>query len=211
MKRKDSGCGMAVMNAIKSDAVVGLTKEVAEIAADSLIDSEVLKGIPLVSTAVGVVGFFSSVKDNILASKLIRFINELSKVDQTKRIEMIERLNADDKYRGRVGSVLIETLDRMESEKKPELAAKCFTAFAKGEIDFEGLRRVLVVLERLPYFDIERVEDFLKADFEGLGRIDESLALSFVNAGIGKNNGGFDGGIVVPTDLCKTFVKVVMD
>lgn len=38
-------------------------------------------------------------------------------------------------------------------------------------------------------------------------KMDESLLLTFVNAGLGKNNGGFDGGVILPTELCHLFVK----
>lgn len=211
MKSKDSGRGMAIVEAIKSESIVSLAKEIVEITADSLIDSEALKQVPMVNIITGVVGFTSSVRDNFLASKLVRFLNGLSEMEQERRSEMIERLNEEDKYRGRVGSALVETLDRMESEKKPELAAKCFVAFAKDEITFEELRRILFALEKIPSFDVEKLGEFIKADFDTLGKMDESLALSFVNAGLGRNNGGFNGGVVVPTGLCNVFVAVILD
>lgn len=37
---------------------------------------------------------------------------------------MVDKLNEDDKFSGRAGAAVIEILDRMESQKKPELAAK---------------------------------------------------------------------------------------
>ncbi|WP_263597333.1 hypothetical protein [Pseudomonas fluorescens] len=36
--------------------------------------------------------------------------------------------------------------------------------------------------------------------------MDESLLLAFVNAGLGMNNGGFDGGAILPTKLCQLFL-----
>ena len=121
---------------------------------------------------------------------------------------MVERLNEDGKFSGRVGSALIEILDRMESEKKPELAARCFAAYAKKEISFEELRRILLALERVPSFDIEQLAAFSKAMPVDLAQMDEAMLLAYVNAGLGVNNGGFDGGLIVPTKLCQLFIKI---
>ena len=103
---------------------------------------------------------------------------------------------------------MIEILDRMESEKKPELAAKCFAAYAREEISFLDLRRILPALEKLPAFDLEEVRVFSETRIEDAMKMDESLLLAFVNAGLGKNNGGLDGGAILPTSLCKLIVKI---
>jgi hypothetical protein len=121
---------------------------------------------------------------------------------------MVEKLNGDEQFSGRLGSCLIEILDRLESEKKPELAAKCFTAYARGEISFQEFLHVLFALERVPSFDIDKLVMFSKASIDESLKMDESILLAFVNAGLGRNNGGFNGGAIIPTSLCKTFIKV---
>lgn len=205
---KDTQRGSAVVNVLKSDSVVSVGKEYLEIGIDTLMESGALKDIPLVNTVVSIVGAAGSVRDQLLANKLLRFVSQLSEIPQEERIAMVEKLNEDDKFSGKAGAALIEILDRMESEKKPEFAAKFFAAYARNEIAFEELRRILVALERLPSFDIEKLEEFSKAAIEESLKMDESLLLAFVNAGLGKNNGGFDGGAIIPTNLCKLFVKV---
>lgn len=208
---RDTQRGSAVVNVLKSDSVVSIGKEFLELGIDTLLESGALKDIPLVNTVVGILGAASSVRDQLLANKLLRFISQLSKIPQEERIAMVKKLNEDDKFFGRAGAALIEILDRMESEKKPEYAAKFFAAYARNEISFEELRRILVALERVPSFDIVKLEKFSKATIEETLEMDESLLLAFVNAGLGKNNGGFDGGAIVPTSLCKTFIKVGID
>lgn len=208
---KDTQRGSAVVSVLKSDSVVGVGKEYLEVGIDTLMESGALKDIPLVNTVAGIIGAAGSVRDQLLANKLIRFISQLSDIPQKERIAMVEKLNEDDKFAGRAGAALIEILDRMESEKKPEFAANFFSAYARNEISFEELRRILVALERLPSFDIEKLESFSKAAIEESIKMDESLLLAFVNAGLGKNNGGFDGGAIIPTSLCKLFVKVSID
>lgn len=209
--KKDTQRGSAVLSVIRSDSVFGVGKEYLELGIDAVLDSEAIKDIPLVSTVVGILGAAGSVRDQLLTNKLLRFIGQLSEIPQEERIAMVERLNDDDKFSGRAGAVLIEILDRMESEKKPELAAKVFAAYAKNKISFEEFRRILVALERVPSFDIEKLEEFSKATIEESLAMDESILLAFVNAGLGKNNGGFDGGAIIPTSLCKKFVQISID
>jgi hypothetical protein len=50
---------------------------------------------------------------------------------------------------GKAGDRLIEIIDRMESENKPEIAAAFLKAFAFEHIDFITLRRLMVALERI--------------------------------------------------------------
>jgi len=204
----DTQRGSAVVNVLKSDSVVSVGKEFLELGIDTVLESGALKDIPLVNTVVGIFSAAGSFRDQLLVNKLLRFISQISEISQGERIAMVENLNEDDKFSGRAGAAVIEILDRMESEKKPEYAAKFFAAYARSEISFEELRRILVALERVPSFDIEKLEKFSKSTIEESVQMDEFLLLAFVNAGLGKNNGGWDGGAIVPTSLCETFVRV---
>jgi len=208
MSNNDTKRGKGIVSVLRSDSVVSMGKESLELAIDTALDSGVLKDIPLVSTVVGLFNVVGTVKDQLLATKLIRFLNQLSELPTKDRVIMLENLNENNKFSGRVGSVVIEILDRMESEKKPELAAKCFAAYAKEEISFEELRRILLAVERVPSFDIENLVAFSKAEIVDSAQMDESILLAFVNAGLGVNNGGMDGGAIIPTKLCHLFIKI---
>ena len=208
MSNIESKRGEGITSVLRSDSVIGVGKEYLELGVDAVLDSEVLKDVPLVNTVVGIFNVAGTFRDHILAAKLIRFLNQLSDVKQQDRVEMVKRLNEDGKFSGRIGSALIEILDRMESEKKPELAARCFAAYAKKEISFEELRRILLALERVPSFDIEQLAAFSKAMPVDLAQMDEAMLLAYVNAGLGVNNGGFDGGLIVPTKLCQLFIEI---
>lgn len=208
MNKNDTQRGSAVVKALQSDSIMSVGKDFLEVGVDALLESGVLKDIPIVNTIVNIIGANNSVRDQLLAAKLLRFLSQLSDIPKEERIEMVNKLNENDKFSGRAGASVIEILDRMESERKPELAAKCFAAYAKEEISFEELRRILFALERVPSFDIEKIEQFAKVTIAEAAKMDESLLLAFVNAGLGKNNGGVDGGAVLPTSLCKLFLRI---
>lgn len=207
MSKKETSRGEMVANVVKSDSVTSLGKECVELGIDAALESGVLKDIPFVSTVVSLCSSVSTIKDHIFATKLIKFLNQFSEVPQHERMIMVDKLNEDDKFAGRVGTALIEILDRMESEIKPELAAKCFAAYAKEIISYTQLRHMLHALERVPTFQISGIEEFSEATIEKSWKTEESTLLAYVNAGLGMNNGGMDGGAILPTELCRLFVS----
>ncbi|EAA7386405.1 hypothetical protein O7O60_004552 [Salmonella enterica] len=202
---EDTKLGSALVSALKSDEIIELGKEYAELGIDSLIESNILESIPFVSTVVGLYKTVSSVKDQLFTEKVIRFLTHFSDLSDAERINMTERLNEDDKFSGKAGARLIEIIDRMESEDKPEIAAEFLKAFAREEIDFNILRRLLVALERIPSFDIRGLAVFAAIDSNQAVEMDEAFLDGLVNAGLGKSNGAWKR-IIVPTDLCMTFV-----
>lgn len=207
MNKKNIGRGEGVVNVLKSDSVEKLGKDYLELGIDTALESGILKDIPFVSSVVGLFNVAGTIKDQILATKIIKFLSQISEITIEERLAMIDRLNEDDKFSGKLGTALIEILDRMESEIKPELSAKCFAAYAKDEISFTELRHMLHALERVPTFEVAALEEFSKADIEDSLKMEEPTLLAFVNAGLGQNNGGYDGGAIIPTKLCKLFVS----
>ncbi|AVX89008.1 hypothetical protein [Pseudomonas sp. VE 196-7] len=208
MGKKDSSRGLELAKVIRSGAMGDAAKEYAELGIDALLASEAAKSIPVISTIAGIFSATLSIRDHIFCGKLLRFLSQLSEISEDKRNEMLRKLGENEKFAGKVGETIIEILERMESSKKPELAAKCFAAYAREGISFEELSRILFALERVPSLDIDKIGKFSKAKIEDAVKMDESLLLAFVNAGLGMNNGGLDGGVVRPTKLCQLFLKV---
>lgn len=133
---EDSKRGSALICALKSDEVVELSKEYAELSIDALIESKTLESITFVSTVVGVYKVASSVRSQLFTEKIFRFLTHFSDLPDAERIKMTERLNENDKFAGQAGARLIEIIDRMESESKPEVAAEFLKSFAREEINF---------------------------------------------------------------------------
>ena len=203
MSEQETVRGKSIISAIGSDAV-SMIKEYIEFGVDLALEEGALKDIPIIGSVVGIFSALGSVKDLIFSSKLVRFLNELSEVPLEKRQAMIKKLNADENFAGKTGTALIEILDRMESEIKPELAAKCFAVYAEGDLSFIELRRMLFALEKVPPFEIAKLETLS----EGANmKMEQATVLSYVNAGLVMNNGGLDGGAFIPTELGALFIS----
>lgn len=209
--KKETQRGSVIANVIRSDDLLQISKDALEIGIDAALDLGILKDFPIVSTVVGVFNVGGTIRDQLLASKVIGFLAKLSELSKKERDEMVDKLNADGKFAGRVGDALIEILDRMESERKPGIAAKCFSAYARGRIDYMQLRRLLVAIERIPSFDIGALRTFAGLTIKERATADQHLLISLVNAGLAQNNGGWDGGVIVATDLCDLFLQLDLD
>ncbi|ENO4081699.1 hypothetical protein ACBG60_004946 [Enterobacter hormaechei] len=207
---KDTERGSALLSILKSEKLADVSKDVGEIAVDSMMESGLLKEIPGIKTIIGVSDAIGGIRDYLFTGKLVRFLTHFSDLSDAQRINMTERLNSDENFAGKAGERLIEIIDRLESENKPEIAAAFLKAFSCKRIDFITLRRLMVALERIPAFDIEELDTF--SQYNGNNHpgtaLDQALMLSFVNAGLAENNGGFGGGIILPTKLCAIFVKM---
>lgn len=209
--KQETQRGSVIANVIRSDDVVQISKEALEIGIDAALDSGILKEVPIVSTVVGLFNVGGTIRNQLLTSKVISFLNKLSELSKEERSELVDKLNEDGKFAGRVGDALIEILDRMESERKPGIAAKCFAAYARGQIDYMQLRRLLVAIERIPSFDIAALRAFSGLPIEERAAADQHFLISLVNAGLAQNNGGWDGGVIVPTGLCDLFLQLDLD
>ena len=203
--------GSLLTNVIRSDDALQISRETLEIGIDAALDSGLLKDVPIVNLIVGVFNIGGTIRDQMLASKVIDFLAKLAELSKVQRDAMVAKLSEDGKFAGRVGDALIEILDRMESERKPGIAAKCFSAYARGQIDYMQLRRLLVAIERLPSFEIPALREFAGLTIEERIAADQDFLISLVNAGLAQNNGGFDGGAIVPTRLCDLFLKLDLD
>ncbi|HDX8882019.1 TPA: hypothetical protein RQO64_002352 [Klebsiella oxytoca] len=202
---KHTDSGSSLVKAIKAKEVKELSEEYLELGVDALLKDETLKSLPLVKTVVSVCNFVGTVRDQALARKILRFINELSELNMQEREQMIDRLNSNDKYAGKVGDTIIELMDKLDYERKPEIAARFFIAYSKELLPYGEFRHCLLALEKVASFDIDKLVPFLEEDSSSC-EYEESILLGFVNAGLAVNNGGLDGGVIIPTKLCKYFV-----
>lgn len=77
---------------IKDSDLSSLSKDFAELAIDGVIDQGVLKDIPLVSGIVGILKFGNSINKYFSAKKIYKFLFELHKIPQEKRMKKMTKL-----------------------------------------------------------------------------------------------------------------------
>ncbi|MGE0970492.1 hypothetical protein ACQFN5_20190 [Klebsiella sp. WOUb02] len=198
-----------VVTNIISGEVIDLFKEYAEIGVHILDRSGVVNNIPLVNTFFTLFKVSSSVRENFFREKLIRFLSELSNTPEKERIEMIKKLNEDDKFAGRTGEHILDIIEKLDFEKKPEIAAKLFIAFAEKRLSYNEFRHAIIALEKIAAFDIDKLKDFSDSNGKIKG-LPQSVVLGFVNASLAFSPpADFGEPGYFPTELCKKFVTIL--
>lgn len=126
----------SLQKTIVSTEIENLAISLGEPSLDTLIESGILKDIPVLSTLIGVGKTISSVRDLLFLKKLIYFLSSLEKVPVNDREEIIAQIESSKEYRTRVGEKLLFIIDKCDDPKAAELIAKLFSAFLKKEITY---------------------------------------------------------------------------
>jgi hypothetical protein len=201
----------AIVATVKSAALTDLAKECAEVGLDSILSEGVLRDIPIVNTLVALTKVGLSINDRIFAKKLIRFLTAMSELDPADRISMVDRLDKEEGFRRQIGDRIIELLDRIDSQSKPEMVAKAFRAYATGKIEIDMLNRLNQAIERLPHYDVKYVGQFNTSTNEQHGSIPLSTISALVTAGLASPTSKFGSMGYEKTEVCDVFVSIELD
>lgn len=119
-----------------------------------------LEHIPVVKVGVALATVFVTIRDQILARKVVEFLRALDGVPADQRREMIARLEGEPTYGRRVGQHIVELLDRVDSHRKPPMIAAVFAAYARREIGLRMFYRLNNAVERISVTEIDSVRRF---------------------------------------------------
>jgi hypothetical protein len=207
----EENIGKAVVESIKSADLASLAGEYAEIGIDAVLSEGVLRDIPIVGTITALGKLGASINDRIFTKKIVRFLISLAAISEQDRLALIEKLNEEDEFRNKVGERVIEILDRIDSQRKPEMVASVFKAYAEELIDGNTLRRLNHTIERIPAYDITFVRKFAEATAEARIEIPNIILNQLAMAGLANPVSAWDGMVFVPTEICEKFLELNLD
>ncbi len=148
---------------IKNSDLPSLSKEYLEIAIDGIMDEGILKEIPLVGSVIGAIKFGNSISQHLATKKIYKFLLEIQNVPQEQRIKKINEINNSEKYQSTVGEMIIEFLEKIESDLKPEIVGRLFCAFLDEKIDYQTYLKAVHIMSRLFIYDLLE----LKENYDG--------------------------------------------
>ena len=149
---------------IKDSDLPSISKNFAEIAIDGVMDDGVLKDLPLVGSIIGVLKFRNSINKYISAKKIYKFLFELHNIPQEKRIRKIDEINNSKKYQSSVGEMIFELLEKIESDGKPEIIGKMFSAVIEEKINFIDYLKCAHIVKNFFYYDLVELKNRYKTD-----------------------------------------------
>jgi len=151
-----------IIDSIGKENLGEYTKDILEIGVDSIMTDSILKDIPAIGTLINLSKVGVSIRDGILAKKIIRFLDEVDNIGYFERKEFIENISYDKKYRVRVGESLIMLLEKMDDLEKPHIMGRLFNCTIKKQIDYEMFLRLSSIVVRSFSPDLIALQSFAK-------------------------------------------------
>ncbi|WP_298549222.1 hypothetical protein [uncultured Aquimarina sp.] len=122
------------------------------------MDEGVLRDLPLVGGLIGMVKFGNSINKFLSAKKIYKFLFELHRIPQEQRIKKIDEINSSGKYQNKVGEMIFELLERIESDGKPEIIGKMFAAVIEERIDYSIYLKCAHLVKNSFYYDLVKLK-----------------------------------------------------
>lgn len=161
--------------------------DVLEVGLDSLLDSGVLKEIPIIGTISNIQKGVRNVQDTIFARKLLSFINPVSEVTEEERRVQILKIEEDDNYRQSVGSKIMYLIDKAQDHLFSRYIGLLFVDFLKNNISYEEFCKASLILNRIDYYDLQTFLSYKKDNFGGNGTENmgiEEHDVAFISSGL---------------------------
>lgn len=138
---------------------------------DTLASNDIVRSIPVVSTAVGILKTFDDVRSAALKAKLLCFLTDESLRGTQDARKIRERLEVHTEAEV-LGETLFLTLDKVTDLKKPALLAKVFAAYLDELIESQV---VLMLAHSIDIAFIGDLEHFI--DTRGSALLDDAYAV----------------------------------
>ena len=193
-------------------ALDGNLQDIAQYIVDGIASADIASHIPGIKHVVTFARAFNAVRDRMLLLKIAQFFEAFSNVSLADKMMMAQSLEADPKYRRKVGQHILELLDRVDSHRKPSMCGYAFAAFARGEINATLLQRLLSAIERVPAIEIDLVRIMVEAGpGEVWAAVDRETKTALGNAGLLDLQMTMDGNMYDLNPTARAFVSLGLD
>jgi hypothetical protein len=134
------------------EVALDISFNLADLAKEAGMDAG--REIPVVRTVLALARAAASVQSYMLLRKIVRFLQELSTLDQKQREDFLRDLDGDD--RKRILDPLLLVLDHHDHEHKSEIEAKLLKAHVRGQLT---AREYLDLRHATSAINIEAIRD----------------------------------------------------
>ncbi len=138
-----------------------LKSNIENIAIDNI---DALSGLPIFSTIRSALKLTRNFQLYRLAKKILRFIFLTKETTVAEREKFLNELSAKNKESA--SETLLDILDKIDNINKVDVIAKLMVAKIRGEISIENFVRLSIVLQRIPYLDLEALKKYVEDFYE---------------------------------------------
>jgi len=144
---------------LKDSDLQNVAGNLSELIIDSVMKDGVLKDIPVISTIIGLSNIGIKISDRILLNKIISFLFEIKSIPNSKREEMVNKIDNSEKYKIKVGEKILLIIDKCNDYENSQYVAKLFSAYIAEKINYDNFLRGANIIQSVQINDFK---DFLK-------------------------------------------------
>jgi hypothetical protein len=173
-----------IVDSICSPEILDIGLDLVEIRLDQILDDDLLKDLPIVGSIVKIFKGTLDVRERIFIAKIAKFLFRLNDVPLKNRDRFRSKVSSDPKLKRRVGDALILILERLDDLDKPDIVAKCFSAYLSNRITFSEFRRLAVAIDMAFIDDLKNLLRRGDKNPEDLSFLSRTGLVDFKAAGI---------------------------
>ncbi|WP_425658364.1 hypothetical protein [Tenacibaculum ascidiaceicola] len=146
---------------LKDTDLQNVSGDLSELIIDSVLENGILRDIPVISTIIGISNIGIKISDRILLNKIISFLFELKNIPNSKREEMINKIDNSEKYKVKVGEKILLIIDKCNDYENSQYVAKLFSAYLLEKINYVDFLRGANIIQSVQITDFK---DFLNLE-----------------------------------------------
>jgi len=178
----NSDPGANLLKMLGAPGLPDTLREVAEASLDHLQGEGFVRDLPVIGGLLALAKAGTTVRDHLFFKKVIRFLKPVAEVPDQERQAFLRSLS-DEEF-NRAKSILLNHLDRIDSEAKAEWLGSAYRAYMQGEITFRELHYFAHYLDKAFVLVLEDYLKVLKAKADKRPSetiaLDDALALEVV-------------------------------
>lgn len=156
--------GRKLVSSIGDQNLEKLLEGALEVGLDTLLNEGIARDLPVFGTVFAIGRAFGSYRDYKLGLKVIRFLQEISKLSWAERARTVSEIAGDEEKKERLGEVVIDLLDRANEEEKAALLASLFVGVGRGSIQADQFVRLATMLNNAFLGDLIALASTRSAD-----------------------------------------------
>ena len=135
--------------------------DLSEIGLNSLLDDSILKEMPLIKTAYGVVKTGFAIREKHMLKKTLFFIDKLNKngVSNQNYIDYKKKLKTKDKFLMKELEHVLIIIDRYIELNKNEILANLYFNYIDKKIDWEQFQELSIIVDNIFLSDLPELEN----------------------------------------------------
>lgn len=163
----------AAIDSLASDKTIKVLSELGELVLEDEVREDIFDQLLILRYR----GVYKSLKDAFFFNKFCKFLEGLAHKSIDERAAYISKLSEEEIIVN--GKYLVNYIDRLDDEAKPEIAGKIFSEYVVGNIERKEMLRFNHILDKIFILDLLELKHSVEKKF-----IEDDLALRLAPLGI---------------------------